>query len=313
MPYLDSVEFRPIGDGPTMESALQARDVDMVMTRSAHSASRLKDDYTQLLDYTSERTILTLNTASAEQNAGNPFTNVHARRALAHATDRGAIVSLIGENVQSTTQGYRPDTVWGVHEALTGYPEYDVAKAKLEIDKYKADTGQPSLSFTLMGLTNIDDAATMQALQAQWREVGIDAKIDSLDQVKFVTFMALGFFHAAFFRWTVFQIPILTSRTYSSETANPIGQLSINFTHYASETMDRNNTIQRESADFATRKEGERRDYQRDERAGAHHLALRHALRDHRAQECPGPEQPSHSPFRQLLLEALVGEFWIQR
>src|SRR4029077_8903674 len=96
----------------SMEKAVQANDVDFALTTSAKVADDLEEGHTVLKDYTSERTLIMLQTDEDASNAPNPFTNQHARKALAYGTDREYIAGLIGENVQVTTQGYRPDSKW---------------------------------------------------------------------------------------------------------------------------------------------------------------------------------------------------------
>ncbi len=254
LPFLDEIEFRPVVDEDSKQKALQANDVDIAETTSAQLATNLEDDFTVLRDYTSERTFVMLNTVEAEQNKPNPFTNIHARKALAYATDRKAIAELVGENVQITTQGYRPDSQWGIPEDQAGYYAFDQAKAKEEVEAYKKDTGKSELAFTLTGLTNLDDTKLMQALQAQWQEVGINSKLDAVDQVKYISLIALGLYQAGWFRWYGYANPDSNYVFHASEDVAPIGQLSINFTHFSTPEMDKDLLTTREQEDPAVRK-----------------------------------------------------------
>ena len=254
LPYLDEIEFRPITDKDTVEKALQAKDVDVALSTSALSATRLKDEFNVLLDYTSERTFVMLNTVEEAQNAPNPFTNLHARKALAYATNRQQIASLVGDTVQLTSQGYRTDSKWGLPESETGYPAFDVAKAKEEVELYKKDTGESSLTFSFIGLTNVEDSTLMQALQQQWGDAGIEVKLENFEQIKYITTIVTGLYQAAWFRWYGWQNPDGNTTFNSSESSKPLGELSINFTHYTSKRMDANLSAQRASDDFATRK-----------------------------------------------------------
>lgn len=256
LPFLDEIEFRPLTDDDSKERALQAKDVDLALTTSAQLSSRVQEEYTVLRDYTSERTFIMLNTVDSELpgNKGNPFTNVHARRAVAAATDRVTIAGLVGDGVQTATQGYRPESKWGIPEDQTGYPTFDQNVAREEVEKYKKDTGASTLSFTLTGLTNLEDTTLMQALQAQWREVGIEAHIDAQEQVKYITTIALGIYQAGWFRWYGYLNPDSNYVYNAKEDANPVGQLSINFTHYTSDKMQANLEIGRKTDDFAARK-----------------------------------------------------------
>lgn len=252
LPYLDEIEFRPIIDDDAKERALGTNDVDVAYTTSAQVAERIGEDYTIIRDYTSERTFVMLNTGENDANSPNPFDNVHARRAVAYATDRQQIADLVGTGVQITTQGYRPDSQWHIPEDETGYYPYDPAKAKEEIELYKADTGATSLSFTLSGLPNLEDTSLMQALQQQWKDSGIEAQIEQVDQVKYISTIALGNFQAAWFRWYGNPDPDANYVYNAVETAQ--GPVYINFTQYTTPEMQANLEAGRATNEFAARK-----------------------------------------------------------
>jgi peptide/nickel transport system substrate-binding protein len=194
-----------------------------------------------------------LNTAEGEQNAPNPFTNVHARRALAYATDRQAIVDVLGGgDIKSDTQNYRSDSSWGLPDDKTGYYDYDPAKAKEEIEAYKRETGRSELSFNLTGFPGVDASRVTQVLEAQWAAAGITVKLDNVDQVKYITLVALGLYQATVWRWYSNPNPDANEISISRIT-KPIGELSVNFSHYTSDRMDKNVDIGRTSDDLAER------------------------------------------------------------
>jgi len=252
LPYLDEIEFRPIIDDDAKERALGTNDVDVAYATSAQVAERISPDYTTIRDYTSERTFVMLNTGENDTNSPNPFGNVHARRAVAYATDREQIADLVGTGVQITTQGYRPDSKWHVPEDETGYYQYDPAKAKEEIELYKAATGASSLAFTLSGLPSLETTSLMQALQQQWKDSGIEAEIEQVDQVKYISTIALGNFQAAWFRWYGYPDPDANYVYNAFDTAQ--GPVYINFTQYTTPEMQANLEAGRATNDFATRK-----------------------------------------------------------
>jgi peptide/nickel transport system substrate-binding protein len=255
LPLLDEIEFRPLVDDDSKDRALSAKDVDVALTTSAQLAKRLQDDgFSVIRDYTSERTFIMLNTAEGPSNAPNPFTNIHARKALAYGTDRAYIAGLVGEGVETATQGYRPESPWGMPESETGYPAFDLKKAKEEVEAYKKDTGRSSLSFTLTGLTTLEDQTIMQALEGQWKEAGIETKINAQEQVKYISTIAVGNYQAGWFRWYGYLNPDSNYVYNAKEDANPIGQLSINFTHYTSDKMQQNLEAIRKTDDLEARK-----------------------------------------------------------
>jgi peptide/nickel transport system substrate-binding protein len=254
LPHLNQIEFRPMVADDDRQRALLSGEVDFVLTAAPGTANSLEDEHTVLRDYTSERTMLLLQTEEAPDNSPNPFTNVHARRALAHATDSRDLARYVGEGVKVTTQAYRPASRWGLQPAETGYPSYDLEAAKGEIEVYKRETGRRDLRFTLKTVPEPRLMSVLQRAQAQWRKVGIEASIDALDQVKFSIVVPLGQYQAAYYRGFGFSNPDQNHWFLSPENAKRIGELSLNFTHYESPTLERNLRTERENTDFGVRK-----------------------------------------------------------
>lgn len=252
LPYLSTIEFRPIADDAQTESQLVNGDIDLALTISAHTAQNLDATFTELRQWTNDRSFIMLNVAEGESNAPNPFVNLHARRALAYATDRVAIAKQVGDGVQVTTQAYRPDTPWGLPVDQDGYYPFDQDKARQEVAAYKADTGR-DLTFTLAGIEHVENTELLQTLAGQWKQVGIDAKISMMEQPKYIILTALGTYQAVYFRWFGWSSVDNNYVYNASETSNPVGQLSINFTHYSSPAMDANLRAEKASEDMKTR------------------------------------------------------------
>jgi peptide/nickel transport system substrate-binding protein len=254
LPYLDQIEFRPIPDLDAREQDLSSGQIDLTLTTSVATARRLESTFTVLRDYTGERTLIGLQNDESPANATNPFTNAHARRALAYATDRDALARTVGEGVQVTTQGYRPESTWALPADQTGYYPYDPEAARHEIELYKTETRRESLKFRLIGAAGQQDDVLLQAVAEQWRHVGADATVETMDQVPFSTTFVLGRYQAALYRWYGDPNPHATVYYHSSEHAKPIGQLSLNFTHYRSPTVDENLRIEMSTTDLAARR-----------------------------------------------------------
>lgn len=256
MPYLDEIEFKVIVDDDQKINALDAGDVDLILTDSAEQTNRAHEkDYTIIQDYQSERTFLLLNGAEAENNKGNPFTNVHARRALAYATDPEQLRQLKGEGMQTSFAPWGgTDPRWEPTTERGGYPAHDLDKARAEIEAYKKDTGQSELTFKLSGLTKQEDLTIMQALQAQWAEAGIKGEIVGVEQAKFIIFVVTGQYQAAWMRLFGYPDPDADRTFFVSDTLKPQGQLSLNFSHYTSPSLDEAFYTGMRNEDFATRK-----------------------------------------------------------
>jgi peptide/nickel transport system substrate-binding protein len=213
----------------------------------------MKSTYQVVTDYESERTLIMLNTRGA------PFDNIHARRALALGTNRQEIADSVssGEQLGMDTSPFAENSRWGgLAPDETGYPAYDQEAARQEVEAYKADTGQPSLSFTFSGLANTDDIGLLQALVAQWEEIGVEARIDTIEQTQYIAKLVGTQFQAAFFRWYQYPDPDSNYVFWSKETADPNQQLQLNFTGYWSQTTENAVTWGRTATSFESRQPG---------------------------------------------------------
>jgi peptide/nickel transport system substrate-binding protein len=248
-PFLEAMEFRPIIDSQQRASALESGDVNIVLTTRATDVARLKNEYTTVTNYDGEQTLVMMSVTTP------PFDNVHARRAVAYATNRQPIIDLVsaGEPIVSDEWPFSASSKWGANAAGdTGYPSYDPAKAAEELELYKQDTGEESLSFSFSGLANTDDLAIQQTLLEQWAEVGIDARIETIEQTAYIGRLVAGDFEAAYFRNYAYPDPDSLYSFWSSTTAG--GPISINFTQYYSDATDAALTTGRETTDFETRR-----------------------------------------------------------
>jgi ABC-type transport system substrate-binding protein len=238
LPYLDSLEFRVIPDDGTRTAALQNGDINMEYTTSATDANNLASTYTVVRDWDTEAGFVMPNTAPVVNNATNPLHDLHARLALAYATDRQALAASVGKGVDIPTSPWSPSNPWGMPSASNHYVDFDLTKAKAEVAAYDHDTGSSGLTFTLSGLASIDDQKILQELQAQWRAAGITVHIETLEQTAYITKIATGGYQAAFFRNYGYPDPDQDYYFWSSSTAKGVGQVSINFTQYTTPKID---------------------------------------------------------------------------
>lgn len=249
-PYLDAMEFRPIPDALQRSNALQSGDLNLIMSTRAADVARLKSTYQVVTDYESERTLVMLNTRKP------PFDNIHARKALAYGTDRVAIANAVaeGEQLGMDTSPFAEGSRWGgLAPDETGYPAYDPERARQELELYKADTGQPTLSFTFSGLATTEDTSLQQNLLEQWADIGVEARIDTIEQTAYIGKLVMADFQAAFFRWYQYPDPDSNYVFWSRETADPNNPLQLNFTGYWSETTENAVTWGRTAYSFEAR------------------------------------------------------------
>jgi peptide/nickel transport system substrate-binding protein len=252
-PFLDAMEFRPIPDALQRANALESGDLNLIMSTRASDVASLRSNYQVVQDNDSEKTFVLLNTTKP------PFDNIHARKALALGTDRQAIVDGVsaGETLGMDTSPFSESSVWGgLAPDQTGYPAFDREAARAEVEQYKADTGQPSLTFVFTGFPITQDLDIQQSLLAQWREIGIDAKIDTIEQTAFITKLVATDFQSALFRNYAYPDPDSNYVFWSKETADPNNAIKINFSGYWSQTTENAVTWGRTASAFSARQPG---------------------------------------------------------
>ncbi len=96
-PYLSSLTFKVLADSSTQQAALQSGDIDMALTTSPKVADTLEGQgFTVVKDWGSEAGAALANTLPTVNGKPNPLANVHARLALAYATNRPALAAIAG-------------------------------------------------------------------------------------------------------------------------------------------------------------------------------------------------------------------------
>ena len=144
-PYLDSIQFKVITDDNTRSEALQSGGIDMLTTISAHTANSLASGFNEVKDWDGGSVFVQPNTSPTVNGKPNPMANLHARLAVAYATDAKSVADLAGKGLNLATSPFGPNTPWGMPASQNGYVSYDLAKAKAEVASYEQDTGATSL------------------------------------------------------------------------------------------------------------------------------------------------------------------------
>ncbi|WP_334143925.1 ABC transporter substrate-binding protein [Rhabdothermincola sp.] len=239
--HLDGIEFRAIVDQTSRAAALEAGDVDLILTQDPESVKKFRSTsgIVQVEDFAAEETFAMLNLAKP------PFDNVHARRALAHATNRQAINDAVGGGIQKDAdQPYTEDERYFLEDS--GYPSYDLERAREEIATYTEQTGQP-LVFTITTPSSNQQKAEAELLQAQWTALGMQVSIEVLEQGAFLAQVFGGQFQAAMFRNFAYVNPDSNYIFWHSSYADPSG--GINFGGLRSSAVDRALDTARATAD----------------------------------------------------------------
>ncbi len=231
-PYLDSVEFRVITDFSSRSAALRANDVDIIQTTSGAQIQdfQASNDFQILSDPRgeSDEQFVMLNTQAP------PFDDIDARRALAYATDKQAVIDAMTNGFNEPADGpYAPSSTWYVD---AGYPQFDQAKARDLVAQVKArHNGQ--FSFTLAGVATPELATGQQLLQQQWAAVGIDATISTQEQTAMIVQVVSGNYQAV--NWQQFGAPAPTMEGawWSPELATAPPSFSLNFSRIKDEQI----------------------------------------------------------------------------
>jgi peptide/nickel transport system substrate-binding protein len=184
--YLDTVEFRFFTDPAGRAVALEAGDVDVMGELPPLDAVRLRDDqrFTIMgVPIPGQSLGIMLNTQRP------PLDDIRVRWALVFATDRPTIVKAIFADLSPVADGPLTSSTFGYTAAATRQVAYDVPRAQQLLDEagYR-DTdgdgvrdrdGQPLvLDAVWMTWGAVPEVA--QLLQAQWAEVGIAVRGETL-------------------------------------------------------------------------------------------------------------------------------------
>ena len=173
--YLDKVEVRIVPEDSARVMALLSGDVDVIASVPPIMIKKLKQSkQVKVYQGTGFRTIYV-----GMNNKVPPFDNVKVRQALTHAINPEAIVKGVLGGVGTLGGGFESPVIPGAHKNLPPY-KYDPALAK----KLLAEAGYPDgfkTEFYTPTGRYLMDRQVAEAVQAQLKEVGVEAKIQTPD------------------------------------------------------------------------------------------------------------------------------------
>jgi ABC-type transport system substrate-binding protein len=252
LPYLDSIEFRPITEESSRIDSLRSGDIDLLFTADPQSQQTLRGlkGVTNVDDSqgTNERasSMVMLNTAKP------PLTDLIVRQALAYATDRKRLIETQGAPfVPEADSPFGPGSRY--HVDNVGYPDFDLAKAKQLVSQWEAQNGGKKLTFQLGTINTAKTLADAQLLQDMWSQAGITVHIVQVEQSQYILNALEGNYDA--YLWAQFgdQDPDADFVWWSSQTAAPIGSLSLNFARNKDSQIDADLEMGRHSSDQPAR------------------------------------------------------------
>jgi peptide/nickel transport system substrate-binding protein len=181
LPYLDSWTFKPIADVDTRYSALESNEIQLMHT-----------DYDPII----QQMVGNSNLVSLGDNSlsvGEPdidfiminvadkvMKDINIRKALAYGTDQRSIIRDLGKGIPLPTNGVFPKG--SPYFSETGYPEFNIAKAKSYYQAFlKANGGkQPTITYTTTSTTQ--SLADANYLRAMWQAFGLTVQIGQVQQ-----------------------------------------------------------------------------------------------------------------------------------
>lgn len=181
LPYLDEVDFVVIPDDATRILKLQAGEVDVAEFIPFARVGELRGDTNLKMElFPSTRIIYApINTRDTRKDGSkNPLADVKVRQALNYATDKSMLLKLVtfdtGKPMTSlmsaaTQLHYGPEPL---------YP-YNPEKAKQLLAEAGVDGGLDITFTTLAG--SADDATLFTALQQMWAPLGVNLKVEQVD------------------------------------------------------------------------------------------------------------------------------------
>ena len=254
-PHLDAMEFRVITDPSTRAAALETGDIHMMVTTVAEDANRLDEEYTVLRNWDTDPGILVANVRPEISGKPNPMSNVHARLAVAKAINRDEIAASVGEGVEIPSSFFSSESPWGQPAEENGYPDYDPAAAEEEVAAYLSETGEETLSFTILGHASPDLQTVLTLVEEQLEAVGMDVEVSIMEEASLINTVIGATYEVAYFTPYSSPDPDQNHYFWSKGTAPGEGGININFTGFWNDTTEDALRRGRESEDFDARKE----------------------------------------------------------
>lgn len=221
-PYVNSVTWNVVPDANTRKLQLQGGQIDVVeqpdwssfsSLQSAPGIKALTFPSTQI-DYV------------AFNELHKPFNDVHARRAIAYAIDREALIKAVLFGHGTPANSLLPQGTPYYDKTVAG-PTHDLKMAKAELAKSSVPNGFTTTLLIRSGDAN--QASVSQILQSELKDLGITVQIKQLDPTANKQARLKSDFDMTLSAWTM-DIP--DPDEWTSFAVDPKGGSQSAFTHY---------------------------------------------------------------------------------
>jgi len=223
--YLDEVTIRFVAEAATSVAVFKSGEADIVIRFPAqHAPDYRNNPKYQVLDapFTGSPVLFVMNTMKP------PLDDLKVRKAIEHAVNQGEIVKAVWRGEAIVARGVMyPNSPCYWREAEQVYP-YDVKRAKtlLEEDGWRPgadginEKDGKKLQITIVNHNNYQEIGP--PVQAQLKEIGVDAKIEVVPGAIQNERAANGDFHMIF-QHMAYSDPGVLDLLYNSKNAKPGG------------------------------------------------------------------------------------------
>ena len=249
LPYLDAIEAVVAVDIDSRQNSLRSGQFDAMHTANSDAISQLLDDGGLEVTATSrygDTSYYLLNEAEGPEldpegaNAASPLLNVHCRRALGHGMDRERMAQERGAGLVEAANGPFPPGSIGYLED-NGYPEFDLDLAQEEMDQCLSEMGTDHIEFTFNTTNDPFNVETGNLVQSMWAEAfgdQVQVTITPIEQGQYIGLALTGDFMAQQWRSHSGLDPDQQRLWWQKASANPIGELSLNFGRFQDDVID---------------------------------------------------------------------------
>ena len=194
----DEITFRPIPDEGARIAQLQSGQLDFMQTSNRLTLGDLADQAK------AGKLKLSLGSQTFGEVSYNmlndavpPFNSKACRLAAAYGLDTDTLIKLRAPGATKANGPFAPGSLG--YLASTGYPDFNLDKAKAQFATCKADQGGGDVKFTL-GTTTVPDNIQTAAIQKQMMEaVGFKVDTVNIEQQKYIGVALVGAFQ--WFQW----------------------------------------------------------------------------------------------------------------
>ena len=131
-----------------------------------------------------------------------PFDNVRVRQALNMAVNRDAIIEAVFQGAGKVAKNPIPPTIWSYNEDVEDYP-YDPDQAKQILEEEGvADLQTDIWAMPVQRPYNPNARRMAELIQADWRNVGVDAEIVSFEWGEYLKRSLAGEHETVLLGWT---------------------------------------------------------------------------------------------------------------